>query len=85
MGEKCEPDWIMIWKKIEVFRNYTEATFKAEVTAEFLMIAKEQYLKNLYKHSVDFICNTICQGELTRIKIHLVAEGCILLPWRLAP
>lgn len=41
-------------------------------------------LKNLLKHSVDIVFNTIyVRVELTGTELDLVAEGCILLSWRL--
>lgn len=73
----------MTWRKIETFRNYTEV-----ISAANSLISndsKRTVLKNLCKHSVDIIFNTIyATGELTGTKLYLVAEGCILLPWRLA-
>lgn len=45
--------------------------------------SKRTVLKNLYKHSVDIISNTIyATGELSGTKLYLVAEGCVVQPWR---
>lgn len=38
---KHEPNWIMAWKKLEEFGNYTAVIS----TADFLIIAKELHVK----------------------------------------